>query len=126
MSEIYQQNQTDEKKQDGSDKSNIVAPEGKEGVRDEESDDNKTDPGDQFRTPEPVLKSRSLVSGVVHTNQKQSQDEMKESQREVDAMYGGESIAFFACARDGGIIEEDFLQFFDSPVGEHDPGQQRV
>jgi len=122
MSKIHQQNQANKEKQDGSDKSNIVAPEGEEGVRDEESDDNKTNPGNQFRTPEPILKSRSLVSSVVYTNQKQSQDEMKEPQREIDAVYGGESITFFACTRDGGIIEEDFLQFLDSPVGEHDPG----
>lgn len=121
MRKINQQDQTDQEEEDGTDESNIVAPEGEEGVWNQEGDDNKTNPGNQLGTPEAILNGRSLVSGVADSDEEERENEMEETQGEVDAVYGGESIALFASACDGGIVEQDVLKLLYSPVGEHNP-----
>ena len=126
MCEIDQQDEAYKKKEDGANKSDIVSPGNKEAVRDQEGDDNQAQPGNELGTPEAVLDGRSLVARVVDANEQQRQDEMEKAQGEVDAMDSDETIAFLAVARDGGKVKQHLLQLLDSPVGQHDPRQQRV
>lgn len=124
--EINEQDKSDKEEEDGADKSDIVAPDGEEGVGNQESDDDEANPCDQLGTPEAVLDSRSLVSGVADSDEEKSEDKVEETESEVDAVDGSESITLLAGARDGGIVQQYFLQLLDGPIGEHDPGQQRV
>ena len=126
MRKVDKEDKSNEQKEDGTNKRNIVAPEGEEGVRDKKSNDDESNPGNQLGSPEAILNSRSLVTRVVHSDKKQGQDKMKEAQRKVDAVYGGESITLLARAGDCGIVQENLLQFLYSPVREHNPGQKRV
>lgn len=51
---------------------------------------------------------------------------MEEAEGEVDSVDCGEAKAFVAGTVDGDVVEENALQLLDGPVGEQDPGEQRV
>lgn len=126
MSQVDQENETKEQEQDSTDQSDIVAPEDEESVRDQEGDDNETNPSDQLGPPETILNSRSLVACVLDANQQESHDEVEEAESKVDTVDSGKAIAGLAVAGDCSEVEQNMLEFLDSPVGEHDPGQERV
>lgn len=121
MSQVDQENETKKQEQDSADQSDIVAPDDEEAIRNQEGNDNETDPGDQLGSPEAVLNSRSLVACVLDADEQQGHDEMEEAESEVDTVDSGEAIACLAVAGDCSEIEQDMLEFLDGPVGEHDP-----
>jgi len=126
MSQVYQENEAEKQEQHSADQSDIVAPDDEEAVRNQEGDDDQSDPGNYLGTPEAVLDSRSLVACVLDANEQQGHDGVEKSESKVDAVNSSEAIAGLAVAGDGGEVEQDVLEFLDGPVGEHDPGQERV
>lgn len=51
---------------------------------------------------------------------------MKDAERKVDSLHRKPSIAGAVGAVDLDIIEHEMLKFLNSPVGEHNPGENRV
>jgi len=51
---------------------------------------------------------------------------VEEAESKVDTVNSSEAITGLAVAGDCGEVEQDVLEFLDGPVGEHDPGQQRI
>lgn len=121
MREIHQQNQSKQEEQDGSDECDIVSPNFKERVRDEESDDNQAQPSDYFRSPKAVLNRCAAVFRAVHSQKKYCMNGVETAEGEVHAVNGGEPEALFTGAVDGDIVEEDALELLDGPVGHGEP-----
>lgn len=126
MSQVNQENETKKQEQDSADQSDIIAPDNEEAIRNQEGNDNETDPSNQFGSPEAILNSRSLVARVLDADQQEGHDEVEEAESEVDTVDSGEAVAGLAIAGDCSEIEQNMLEFLDGPVGEHDPRQERV
>lgn len=126
MSQVDKENESKKQKQDGTDQSDIVAPDDEEAVGDQEGDDDKSDPCNDLGAPEAVLDGRSLVACVLDADEQESHDEVENTESKVDTVDSSEAIAGLAVTGDGGVIKQDMLEFLDGPVGEHDPGQERV
>lgn len=126
MRQINQEDKADQEEEDGANQSNIIAPEDEEAVGNEEGNDDETNPGRQFRTPETILNCGSLIPGAVDANEEQRQDEVQEAQGEVDAVDGGVAIAVFAHTANGGKVQQHLLQLLNSPVGEQNPRKKGI
>lgn len=51
---------------------------------------------------------------------------MEKAEGEVDALYRNIAVALFAVAFDVDIVEGEMGELLHGPVGEHDPGHDRV
>lgn len=121
MGEINQQDEAEEKEEDGSNQRKVVAPDDEEAVRNEEGDDNKSDPGNKLRSPKAILQSRPLVPCAVNAYEEESHDEVEEAKGEVDALNGDEASACSSITGDGSVVQEGVLELFDRPISEHYP-----
>lgn len=126
MRQIDKQNQTEENVEYGTDDGDVLAPHDEEVIRNEEGDDDQTEPSDNLRSPEAVLNRRPLVFGATDADEEKSHDEVEEPKGEIDAMYRDVAITTRAIAGNGGVIQKGVFELLDRPVGEHDPGENRV
>lgn len=124
--QIDQQNQTNEQEQAGSGHGEVVAPNDKERVGNEEGENNHANPAQDLGRPKAVLDLRAAVLGGPHTDEHQGHEDVEEAEGEVDALHGNEAIALFPVALDVDIVQGELGQLLHGPVGEHDPRDDRV
>jgi hypothetical protein len=110
----------------GADERNVISPEHKETVRNEEREAKEDKPEEDFGTPPTVLNGRAFITCISDIYQYRTEDEMEERKGEADAMDGEHSVAFLAFACHLDIIETPLLDKADSGVGLHDPGQNGI
>jgi hypothetical protein len=103
MRKVDQQNQAQEQEQDGAAKRNVVAPDFKEGVRDQECKDYQAQPCDNLRSPESILNRRAAVFRAVDTEEQYSVDRVEAAESEVDTMDSSEAEALLPGTVDGNV-----------------------
>ena len=89
MSEVDEKDKTEHNEYCCTDESDVVAPEHKETIRDEEGDDDKNDPEKDLGAPPSVLDSGTFVLGVLHTDKEGTYKEMEQRQGEAYPMNLG-------------------------------------
>jgi hypothetical protein len=109
MRKVDQQDQAKEQEQDGTAKRDIVPPDLKEGVRDQECEYYQAQPCDNLRSPETILDGRAAVFRTVDTEEQYSVDRVEAAESEVDTMDSGEAEALLASTVDGNVVEQDAL-----------------
>ena len=126
MRKIHQQDQAQKEEEHGAEESDVVAVHKEEGFGDEERHDNKCQPEDNLRSPESILKSGATIPSILHTKEQEGENQVEETETEVDAMHSHPAVTFLAVASNFHIIESQMLQFIQCPWREHDPGSNRV
>lgn len=126
MRQVDQKNETQQKEEHGAEESDIVAIDEEEAFRDEERHDDEPDPEQDFWTPETVLNGSTAISRGLHAKEQEGEDEVEETETEVDAVDRDPTVAFLSIAFDIHIVESQVLQFFKCPRCEHNPGNDRV
>ena len=119
--QVHQEDEAEENEEHGSDEGTIFAPHLKEGLWDEESQDNKCEPQYDLRAPISVLQGCAAVSGRLDAKEKYGEGEMEEPEPKVDSLNSNISIALFALTADGHVVERQVFQLLQSPRSEHEP-----
>jgi hypothetical protein len=109
MRKVDQQNQAEKQEQDGAAKCDIVPPDLKEGVRDQERKDYQAQPCDNLRSPETILNGRAAVFRAVDTQEQYGVESVEAAESEVDAVDSSEAEALLASTVDGNVVEENAL-----------------
>ena len=86
MSEVDEKDETEHNEYRCADESDVVAPEHKETIRDEEGDDDKNNPEKDLGAPPSVLDSGTFVLGILHTYKQCTYKEMEQRQGEAYPM----------------------------------------
>lgn len=126
MCEVNQQNETNQQEQTGSDHGDVVSPDNKEWVRNEEGKDDHGKPADDLWAPESILNWCAAILGRSYSEKHQSHEDVEETQGEVDPLYRDVSVALFPVALDVHVVQGEMRQFLHSPIREHDPRHDRV
>lgn len=109
MRQVYQEDEAENQEQHGTDQSDIVAPEHEEAVRDEEGKDNQTEPGYDLGPPESILNTGTRILRGSYAHQESSENEVEESEGEVDPMYGEPSVTLSGWTVNLDIIQHEML-----------------
>lgn len=126
MGKIDQQHKPQQNEQHGTHERHIISPNLKKAIRDEETRHNQPDPRHDLGAPKSILQPRPSVLRAPHPNQCSRQNSVENPQSKVHTMHGGEARTTLPATVNRNVVEQDMLQLFDRPVGEHEPGEQAV
>lgn len=126
MCQIDEKNQTQQEEEHGAEESNIIAVDEEEAFRNEERHDNEPNPEEHFWSPEAILKGGAAIPGCLHAKEQEGENQVEETETEVDAMDRDPTVTFLSIAFDFHIVEGQVLQFFECPGSQHNPGNDRV
>ena len=96
MGEVDEQDQAKENEEHGSYKGEVLAPDAEEVFRNQERDDHESEPDDDLRSPEAILKSCPWIFRCSHAEQKEGKEEVEQAQAEIDALYRNVAVALLA------------------------------
>ena len=77
MRKVNEEDETEEDEYGGADEGDVVAPEDKEAVRDEEGDGDEDEPDEDFGTPPSVLNGSPLFLGRPNADEECTQKEVE-------------------------------------------------
>jgi hypothetical protein len=74
-----------------------------------------------LRAPETILEGCTTITGVFDAEEEECEDQVEETETEIDAMNCNPTVTFLAVAFDFHIIQSKMLQFLHCPWRKHNP-----